>query len=161
MTKNKNWFLWRAVASFVLIGLLIAGGLAIHYAGWSRGYQASQLAVEGEDAPAPPSVPFYPHLPYGGRPFGFAPYPSRGGMLLSIVGLLVFLAIVGKLIRFIIWGGVWRHAMAGPWPGHWHPAYWRRPGRWPRAHGPVPPWYWGWDGPPDEEPEEADAEPDA
>jgi hypothetical protein len=155
MIKNKNWFLWRALASLILVGLLIAGGLAVHYAGWSRGYQAGQLAAEGEEAPAPP------YLPYAVRPFGPAPYPFRGGLLLNVVLLLLFLAIVGKLIRFIIWGGAWRHAMAGPWPAHWGQAYWRRAARWHRVHGPVPPWcWWGYE-PSDEEAEEADAGPDA
>jgi hypothetical protein len=158
MAENKNWFLWRALASLVLVGLLIAGGLAIHYAGWSRGYQAGQLATEGEGAATPP------YLPHAGQPIGFTPYLFGAGPLLRVALLLLFLVIAGKLIRFIMWGVACRSAMAGPWmagpwTGHWQHAYWRRAARWHRAHGPVPPWGW-WDVPPDEETEETDTEVD-
>jgi hypothetical protein len=155
MAKDKNWFLWRALGSLVLVGLLIAGGVALHYAGWARGYQVGQLATEGEEAAAPA----YP--PYVGRPFGFVPYLFGAGVLVKVVLLLVFIGIVGKLIRFLIWGACWRPAMAGPWPGQGPRAYWRRAARWHGRHGPVPPWGWGWYGPSDEEMEEPDAEPDA
>jgi hypothetical protein len=81
-------------------------------------------------------------------------------LLFKVVLLLLFLAVIGKLIRFAIWGAFWRPAMAGP-RIHGHRAYWRHAGRWHRPHGPVPPPYWGWGEAPDEEPAEADAQPDA
>jgi uncharacterized membrane protein YjgN (DUF898 family) len=145
MAEKKNWFLWRALASLVLIGLLVVGGLAIHYAGWSRGYAAGQLAAEGEEAATPP------YLRRAWQPVGYMAYAPGVGLLLKVVLLVVFIAIVGKLMRFVIWGAAWRAAMVGPWASHWHHAYSRRP---------VPPWWW-WYGPPGEEAGEAGAEPDA
>jgi hypothetical protein len=154
MAEKKNWFLWRALASLVLIGLLIVGGLAIHYAGWSQGYAAGQLAAEGEEAVTPS------YLPRAWRPVRFVPYPSGAALLLKVVLAVLFLVIVGKLMRFVIWGVAWPAAMAGPWAGHWQRAYWRRAAHWHRTHGPVPPWWWGYE-PPGEEAGEADAGPDA
>jgi hypothetical protein len=142
MSEGKNWFLWRALASLILVVLLVAGGLAVHYAGWARGYQAGQLAAEGGESVTPP------YLPHAWGPAGFAHYAFGAGALLRVVLLLVFLGVVGKLIHLVVWGAIWRPMMAGPWPRHWHPGHWRR------MHGPMPPWW----GPPEQG--EPDAEPD-
>lgn len=132
MTKNQSAFLWRAAASVVLVLLLAAGGLAIHYLGWSRGYAAGQLAAEGEEVTAP-------FLPRGVNPF----YPAALGVVGKLLLGLLLLTLIGKLIRFIVWGSMWRFAMGGPGT-HWRHPYWRRAARWHRVHGPAPPW-WGWD----------------
>jgi len=153
MSKDRNWFVWRALAALVLVCLLIVGALAVHYVGWSQGYAAGQLTAEGEEIEAPS------YLPRVGQPSGFAPYPLRAGLLFKIVLLLFFLAVIGKLIRFAIWGAFWGPAMAGPHALHWRRAYWRHAGRWHRPHGPVPPPYWGWGGPPEEEAAEPDEQP--
>jgi hypothetical protein len=159
MGKKGLWFLARAVAMLILIGLVVAGGFAIHYFSWSRGYAVGQLASEGEEVATPPYLPdesgyFTWHARSVHRPF------RAVGTLFGIGLCILFFAVVFKLIRFVIWGSVFRHAMAGPWARHWHGypgrrAY-RRHARWHRAHGPMPPWCWDWD----EEDEEADNEPD-
>lgn len=131
MTKNRSWPLWRAIATLILIGLLIAGGVALYRVGWSQGYTAAQPTEGGETAPPP----------YARQP-GLAPYAPGGGLLRAVL-LIVGLALGGKLIRFIIWGSTRRFAMAGPGPVHWHAAHW---------HGP-------WSQPPEEP--DADAEPEA
>jgi hypothetical protein len=144
---SKKSFVWRGLAALVLIGLLIVGGLAVHYVAWSRGYAAGQLAAEGEEAAT---------LPYLLHGYGFAPYRFGGG-LLPTIGLLllflVFIGVIGKLVRFVFWGAAFHPMMAGPWARNWHRKAYRH---W--AHGPVPPWSWDWG----ESPEEAgDAEPES
>jgi hypothetical protein len=160
MGKKGLWFVARAVAMLFLVGLVVAGGFAIHYISWSQGYSAGQLAGEGEEVATPPYFPGGPeyflwHSRTMYHPLGIL------GTLFKIGLFLLFFVIVFKLIRFVIWGSVFRHAMAGPWARHWHGypgrrAY-RRYARWHRMHGPMPPWGWDWD----EEDEETDKEPDA
>ncbi|MEA3339982.1 MAG: hypothetical protein U9R15_08455 [Chloroflexota bacterium] len=145
---TKKWILWRVLATLILAGLLIAGGVATYRAGWSQGYGASQLAAEGEEGvtlPYPPSG-----LGRIGRPLAFAPFAFGAGLLLKIVLGLVFLAVIGKLARFVLWGGM----MRGHWPMHGYPADGPRAARryhrrW--MHGPMPPWCWDWDEPSDDE----------
>ena len=143
MTRSRYWFVWRAVATVVLLGLLVAGGFAVHRLGWSQGYAAAELADRGEEMPTPPLA-----RP-GWRPVGFA----RGGLLLTslLLGFL-FLAFVGKLLRVITWG-----AMAGPAMA-WHGTgrTWRHP--WHCMHGPVPPWCGPMHGQPNERSQRADDE---
>jgi hypothetical protein len=128
MMGSRNWFLWRAIATVALLGLLVAGGFAIHRLGWSQGYAAAELSAQGEEAPTPPLAP------PGWRPVGFA----RGGLLVPLLLGMLFLAFVGRLLRVIMWG-----AMAGPAMG-WHAmgGSWRHPRPW--MHGPVPPWCGPW-----------------
>jgi hypothetical protein len=162
MGKKGLWFLARAVAMLFLIGLLVAGGFALHYISWSRGYTAGQLTAEGEEVATPPYFPgdgeYYKwHM----RPMMHRPFGAVGALFKIGLGILCF-AIIVKLIRFVFWGSMFHHAMAGPWGKHWcgphgRRAY-RRHARWHRRHGPpMPPWCWDWDE--DEEAEEADDEP--
>jgi hypothetical protein len=160
MGKKGLWFLARAVAMLILIGLIVAGGFAVHYISWSRGYAAGQQTAEGEKAATPPYFPddsgyLMRHARSVHRPFGVM------GALFRIGLCILAFAIVFKLIRFVIWGSVFRHAMAGPWAKSWcGPHGWRahrRHARWHRMHGPMPPWCWDWD----EEAEEGDEKPDA
>lgn len=148
MTTSRNWFVWRAVAMVVLIGLLVAGGFAIHRLGWSQGYAAAELAAAGEEAPTPPLAP------PGWRPVGFAYWPL-GGLLVALLVGLVLLAFVGKLLRLVLWGSMTGLAAGGParaglWRHHWHP-----------MHGPVPPWYGPWPERPGESPQEGDEQANA
>jgi hypothetical protein len=128
MTGRENWIVWRAIAVVVLISLMVGGGFAIHRLGWSQGYAAAELSAQGEEVPTPPLAP------PGWRPVGLA----RGGLLVSILLGLVFFALVGRLLRVIMWG-----AAAGP-AMRWHAmgGAWRHPRHW--MHGPVPPWYSPW-----------------
>jgi hypothetical protein len=142
---SKNWFLLKALAALIIIGLLILGGLAIHRFGWSQGYKVGQLAAGSEVGAT---------VPYGRYGFGYS------GLFVTIGLLLLLLIVIGKFTRFWAWkmvGGPWRMAgrswmMAhGPkgkrWARHWH-----------RPHGPMPPWCWGWEEPSEEKVEKA--EPD-
>ena len=146
---SKKWFLVRAVVTLVVIGLLAVGGFAAYRTGLSQGYAAGQLGAESEEGTTMPWG-----FGYHGRPFGFAPRPFGAGLLVTIVLALLFFAVIGKLLRFVIWGPAWRFGMAGPWPGHWR----RFRHHWPHgpmSHGPVPPWHWGWEKPSEEETGEA------
>jgi len=134
---SKTWFLVRALAGLIVIGLLIVGGWAIYRTGWSQGYLAA-----GSEAGA-----IAPYAPYG---FGYPGGPF-GARLFFTVGLFILLLVViGKCFRFWAWrtaGGPWMMA-GGPMDRHWA-RHWHRP------HGPVPPWCWGWEKPSDERAEEA------
>jgi hypothetical protein len=125
----------------VLIGLLVAGGFAIHRLGWSQGYAAAEIAAQGEEIPTPPLAP------PGWRPVGF----GRGGLMLMTLLLgLLFFAFVGKLLRVLMWG-----AMAGP-AMRWHAmgGSWRHPRHW--MDGPPPPWHGPWCGYPGEKSQEGE-----
>lgn len=158
---SRKWIVWKVLASLILVGLLVAGGFAVYYAGWTRGHNADQLA-EGEEAEAPSYLPegfVHPawRLAMHHRSFGVA------GLVFRVILTCLFFIVVCKLIRFVIWGPRWGFAMMGPWSGpHWGPrasrAY-RRYARWHHMHGPCG--WWDWDGPSDEEGKEADDEPDA
>ena len=148
MSRNGKWLLVKAIAALVVIGLLLAGGLAVHYLGWSQGYAAGQLAAEGEEGA---TLPYLPRgLAHPGRPFGFTPLPFCLGLFLQIGLLLLLLGLIGKIVRFFLWPMAmcgpmspragWR--MDGPWARHWR-----------RFHGPVPPWWW-------EKPTEEEADAD-
>jgi len=140
--KNGNWFLWRGLAALVLVGLLIVGGLAVYRMGWSEGYAAGQLTAEGEESATAPYGP--PGSQWLGRPLFYPPFMSGAGVLLRVILLVLLLGLMGKLLRFIVWGIVGAPAMAGAWAHHW-----RRP-HWHRFHGPMPPGYHGWYGWPEE-----------
>ena len=122
-------FPWLALAALIVVGLLIAGGTAIHRRGWTQGYVMGRLAAGGEDGAAGP------YLPYGypGRHVGFAPALCGLGPLLTVGLLLLALVAAGRLFRFRAW-----KKAAGPegerWARHWA-RHWR--------HGPTPPWCWG------------------
>ena len=152
---SKRGFLWRTLAMLVLVGLVIAGGFAVHYLAWSRGYAAGQLAEGGEEVEMPP---YLPHgFGYYGRPASFM---FGAGMLFKCLLGLIFFAVVCKLIRFVVWGAAFGPAMCGPWPKHLHRGHWRRARRWRRRHWmhgpPLPPWFWDWDE--DEEDAEEDTD---
>lgn len=149
MERYRNWFVWRAVATVVLIGLLVAGGFATHRLGWSQGYAAAELAAAGEEAPTPPLAPS------DWRPIGFAYRPLGGGLFVALLLGLVFLAVAGKLVRVVLWGAMAGPAVAGPWTA----GSWRR--HWHRMHGPVPPRYGPWCEQPGEGPREDDEQASA
>jgi hypothetical protein len=118
---SKKWFLAVPLAVLIIVGLLILSGFAIHRIGWSEGYRMGQLAASGEGGVTAPYAPF------------------------GTVGLVILLLIViGKVFRFWAWmtWGPW--VMAGSSMG----AHWARHGV--RPHGPVPPWCWSREKPPEE-----------
>jgi hypothetical protein len=150
--RKTWWFLARAVAMLILVGLLVAGGFAIHTISWSQGYATGQQAAEGAEVVEP-----LPYLYYGGHPtmlWGIA------RPLMCIGGFLLILFVVSGFFRALTWH---RMSTCGPWATwhHWGP-HPRQAARWAkhwRRHGPIPPWCWDWDE--DEETEKADKEPDA
>jgi len=148
----------RALAMLVIIGLLAVGGVALYRAGWSQGYVASPLVVEGEEAEMPAPGFGYPgwHL---GMPVPYRAAPFLFGAGLFRIGLLVlFLAVIAKMLRFVLWGPAWRFGMAGP--RFRRIAGYHRAAHWQRMHGPVPPWCWGWEEPHEEQTEGVEPEAD-
>ncbi len=134
---SRKWILWRVLATVILAGLLIAGGAAIYHAGWSQGYGAGQLATWGEEGTPLP----YPLHRLGYPEMHLTPFLFGAGLLKVALGL-VFLAVILKLARFVIWGTALRPAMYGSWRGPFAcgPRDVRRYHRY--WHGPVPPWRW-------------------
>lgn len=148
---SKKWFWMRALVMLVIVGLLAVGGVALYRAGWSQGYVASPLVVEGEEAEMPAPGLGYPGWHLSG-PFMF------GAVFLKIGLLLLFLAVIGRMLRFVLWGPAWRFGMAGPRfrhiAGYHHAAHWQR------MHGHKPPWCWGWEEPHEEQTEGVEPEAD-
>jgi hypothetical protein len=127
MTKKRLWVV--PLAALIIVSLLILAGFAVHRISWSQGYRMGQLAAGGESGAVAP----YAH-------FG---YP---GLFFTIGLLFLLLIVIGKVFRFWAWsmvGGPWMMA-GGPMRQHWA-RHW---------HGPMPPWYWGWDKPSEEKAEQ-------
>ena len=131
---SKTRFLIVPLAALIIVCLLILGGFAIHQISWSQGYRMGQLAAGGEGGAV------VPYAPYG---FG------HRGLFITIGLLFLLLIVTGKFFRFWAW-----KTIGGPWMMAHGPRseYWAR--RWHRFHGPMPPWFWGWEEPPEK------AEPD-
>ena len=152
----KKWFWVRALVTLVLIGLLAVGGYIAYRTGWWQGHAAGQLAAEGTE-----SAPMGPGLGYRGTPFGFMPFRPFGGarIVFTLAFGLFFFAMIGKLIRFAIWGPAILYAMKRGGPTHWR--HYHR--RWPHHHGPMhrgpmPPWCWGWEESSEEEGSESETD---
>ncbi len=131
-------FAGAALTVLILVGLLVAGGSAIHRSGWTQGYMMGRLSAGDEAA-----VPFMPYG-YPGRGFGLSHSLCCVGPLLTIGLLFLLLIMAGKFFRFRAW-----KLADGPkgkdWAKHWH-----------RHHGTKPPWHWwGWDESSEEESEAA------
>lgn len=144
---SKTRFLLVPLAFLITIGLLIAGGWAIHRIGWSEGYSMGQLATSGEVGAT------VPYTPYG--------LSYLALFLTAGLALLIVLGLIGKLFRLWAWktvAGPWMMA-GGPWKMAGAPrnAHWAR--HWRRHHPPMHPWCWDWEEPSEEKSETA--EPDA
>ena len=157
---RTKWFLWRALGTLVVVallaGLLIVGGTALYRASWSQGYTAGQLAAGDEESEVMPKT--FPYMPYGfgypGRHWGFPSFFFGLGLIFKIGLFFLLLAVIGRIIRWLVWGKVMM--TGGPWPMGGHPYH--RGRHWRRHHGPVPPWRWGLEEPSEEKTEET---PDA
>ena len=119
---------FRILATLVLVGLLVGGGVLLYRSGWSQGFLAASAAKQGAAAGSGSVVPFGPGVyPYG--PWFYPGFFFPFGFLFT--GLLIFLA-VGFLLRLIFlpfrmaaWGAHhhgWRHE---GWEGHTMPPWWR------------------------------------
>ena len=140
MFKNRIWA--RVLVAVVISGLLVAGGVLVYRAGWSQGYVASLPVVEGEEVEMPAFGFGHPGWRFAPVPYRAAPFMFGAGFLK--IGLLVlFLAVIGRMFRFVLWGPAGRFGVAGPWARH--------TARWRRMHGPMPPWCWGYEEPSEEQ----------
>ena len=106
---------FRIISAFVIIGLLIVGGVALYNAGWSQGYGTASLAASASSAaaggqavqPAPGLVgpgfvaPYTYGYPFY-RPWFFGP----GMILFPILGILAFFFLLRLLFMpfFFGWG---------------------------------------------------------
>ena len=113
---------FRLFLTLLLIGGLVAGGIALFNTGWSQGYAAGTLSVvpAGADGGAvAPRLPYAYVVPYYGSGFGGFGFFNPFGLLFGIGFFLFFFFVIGSLFRI----GRWRR-----WSGHGD------------LHGPVPPW---------------------
>ncbi len=139
----KSRFLHAVLAAVIVIGLLAVGGLAIYRTGWAQGYMSAQEAGVGVDSAIPPRALFHPGWRFGRAPF------AMGGRAFLIVGVLFLIFLVIKSFCFRAYR-MSRGPMGMPWAEYrrWH-------------HGPMRPWCWGWERPPEEKAEKDEkAEPD-
>ena len=132
----RTRFLWVPVVGLILIGLLVAGGFAVHRMAWSRGYAVGQAAgVEEGEALIRPSL-F--GCGYPGRYFGH-PWLGFGLGLVPMLFLAVLaLGFFWKLCGFGMW------MLMGPRRRRFY-ARRRRPRGWYPHHGFPPHWYWDWE----------------
>ena len=122
---------FRIISAFVIIGLLIVGGVALYNAGWSQGYGTASLAASASSAatggqavqPAPGFVgpgfvaPYTYGYPFY-RPWFFGPWSC----LFPILAILAFFFLFRLLfIPFFGWGFHRRRWMM---EGH-GPPWWR------------------------------------
>ncbi len=111
-------FLFRLLLALLIIGGLVAGGVAIYRLGWAQGYQTSVLLSSKTGAPAQPALPAVPYYGYPMMPYYYGPH--FGFPFLPLIGIgffLFFLFIIGGLFRF---GMHRRWAQAGYGPWGWH-----------------------------------------
>jgi hypothetical protein len=127
---SQTRFPYAPLAILIIVGMLILGGFAIYRISWLDGYKTGQLVAHGAEGTV------VPYLPYRG--------PGCGGLLLTLGLIFLFILVIGKFARFWAWRSGW-----GPkserWVRRWH-------GHGP--HGPVPPWWWGWEEPSEEKADE-------
>ena len=122
---HRFGFLFRLLLAVLIIGGLVAGGVAIYRLGWAQGYQTSVLLSNKTGAatqPALPAMPYYgyPMMPYAYGPgFGFHFFFP----LVGIGFFLFFLFIIGGLFRFGMYRR-WAHEGHGPWEGRGGPWGW-------------------------------------
>ena len=108
---GSGWPIWR-VTTVLLIGMLVAGGLAYN-AGLSQGAAHVAQTVSTGATGAPAAAP-YPYADgwHRGWGFGFVPF-------------LLFFFFWTFLSRIFLWSGPWRHG----WSGYGYgcgPYGWRR-----------------------------------
>ena len=92
--------IWRFLFSLLLIGLLVAGGVALYQFAFAQGYQAGALAsgsTGGNGTLAQPGYPGYaPYWPVFAFPLFFPPF----GLFLGFGFIFFLFFIVGGLFRF-------------------------------------------------------------
>ncbi|HVN53633.1 MAG TPA: hypothetical protein VMT46_04830 [Anaerolineaceae bacterium] len=104
----------RLFLVLVLIGVVIAAASLVYHAGMDQGYQLGYYtAPRGEVSPAPAPAPYYSPYSYGPR-FGSWGYGGFNpfGWLLGLGLFLLFLVVIGAVIRGVFFRGF---ARRGPW----------------------------------------------
>src|SRR5512146_2823431 len=87
---------WRVLLTLLLVGLLVAGGVALYQLAFSQGYQAGAIASGDGGSNVQPAYPGYWHGWGGfGFPFFFWPF----GLFLGIGFIFFLFFIVGGLFR--------------------------------------------------------------
>lgn len=89
---------WRFIFTLFLIGILVAGGVALYQYAFAQGYQSALAAGAAgtNGAQIQPAYPGYaPYWPVFGFPF-FAPF----GLFFGIGFIFFLFFIVGGLFRF-------------------------------------------------------------
>lgn len=134
---SKTRFLVVPLVMVIVVGLLVAGGWAIHRIGWTEGYAMATRTATGE--------------------VGAVPYAPSGLSYVALfltagLAFLLLMSFTGKLL------GLWAfRTVAGPWMmagGPWKAPPGRNAERWARRWHRHPhhmhPWCWGWDKAPSE-----------
>ena len=144
----RRRYLWVPVVGLILIGLLVAGGFAVHQMAWSRGYAMGQAAgVEEGEALVRPSPFGWGHP---GRYYGYSPLGSGFGIVVKLFLVILAIGFLFKLFGFAMW------MLMGPRVRRYHIGR-RRPRGWHPHHRFPPHWYWDWEEA--DEDETHDAEP--
>ncbi len=108
-------FLLRFLLALLIIGGLVAGGVALYRTGYAQGYQTAAMVLANNKAAAPGVPPVMPYYGYGypfvyhwgfGFPFFFP--------LIGIGFFLLFFFLIGGLFRFGMYRR-WAHAGGGRW----------------------------------------------
>lgn len=123
MFRRGGFF--RFLLTLLLVGLLVAGGVALYQAGFGQGYQAGALAASaaaGSDGTT--------HLPAYG--YFWPPYAGYGIPFFNPFG--IFLGIGFFLFVFFVIGGLFRFGAYRRWAGKGGPEGWRY------GYGPYPHW---------------------
>lgn len=148
----RRRFLWVPVVGLILIGLLVAGGFAVHQLAWSRGYAMGQAAgVEEGEALVRPSPFAWGHP---GRYYGYSPLGSGLGIVVMLFLAILAFGFFCKICGFVMW------MLMGPRVRRYRTA-WRRPRRWHPHHGFPPHWHWDWEEADDDAAQDAEPAKDA
>ena len=91
--------IWRFFLTLFLIGILVAGGVALYQYAFAQGYQSALTSgvTGGSGTQVQPVYPGYaPYWPVFGFPFFFPPF----GLFLGFGFIFFLFFIVGGLFRF-------------------------------------------------------------
>jgi hypothetical protein len=114
MSTKRFWAgALRVLLVLVVIGLVFAGGVTLGLR--MAGLQA--VGVRGL-----PDLGTFHRFSFWGRTSRFLPMFFGGGLLLRAGLFVLFVLIVGKVLRYAIWGCGPAGRVAAP---HWHHPYWR------------------------------------
>ena len=131
----KFWFVLRFIVSIILLGLLVAGGIALFHAGWAQGMMA---AASTSTAAGSTVAPHYWMHPYGA-------YPGMFGFGMGLIPAIILIVLVLLGIRLLFFRPFMGHGFHGRDFGHCGPY-----GHFHHHMGPPTPeqynkWYQEWE----------------